>query len=120
MRHNINNFFWRPEKREWQEAKLFILAFLFASVTFLGGYILIMGEQGPAKGLLAIEPLPDYQGSPAEGRESLENGPKQALKAFVASQNGKKYYPSDCPSANKILIENRIWFSSEYEAREAG
>lgn len=39
---------------------------------------------------------------------------------FVASINGKAYYPKGCKSANVIKEENRIWFESAEEAEEEG
>ena len=39
---------------------------------------------------------------------------------FVASRNGKKYYPADCKSANRIKAENRIYFRTAAEAEAAG
>lgn len=48
--------------------------------------------------------------------------PKQGLgqARFMASVNGEKYYPVGCKAAHSIKEENRIWFSSEKEAREMG
>lgn len=43
-----------------------------------------------------------------------------AIKNFMASINGKKYYPAGCKAANSINKENIIWFASEKEAREMG
>ena len=39
---------------------------------------------------------------------------------FVASINGKSYYPKDCPSAKRIKEENIIWFDSAEEAEADG
>lgn len=39
---------------------------------------------------------------------------------FVASINGKNYYPKNCPSAKKIKEENMIWFGSAKEAEVSG
>lgn len=39
---------------------------------------------------------------------------------IVASKNGKKYYWVWCSSAANIKTENRIWFKSEQEAKNAG
>ena len=39
---------------------------------------------------------------------------------FVASINGKAYYPKGCKAANVIKEENRIWFESAKEAEEEG
>lgn len=39
---------------------------------------------------------------------------------FLASRNGSKYYPLECPGASRIKEENKVWFSSEEEAINAG
>ncbi len=39
---------------------------------------------------------------------------------FLASKNGKKYYPVGCKSANRIKTENRVFFESQGEAERAG
>ncbi len=39
---------------------------------------------------------------------------------MIASKNGSKYYPADCPAASRIKAENRIQFNSAKEAKEAG
>ena len=41
-------------------------------------------------------------------------------EAFVASRSGKKYYPSNCGSANRIKPENKIYFDTESEAETKG
>lgn len=43
-----------------------------------------------------------------------------ALGDFVASINGKNYYPKDCASAKRIKEENTIWFTSAEEAEADG
>ena len=39
---------------------------------------------------------------------------------FVGSINSTKYHWPDCSFAKRISEENRIWFSSEQEAQNAG
>ncbi|MBI5079565.1 hypothetical protein HZB06_02790 [Candidatus Wolfebacteria bacterium] len=39
---------------------------------------------------------------------------------FMASINGKSYYPKDCAAANKIKEENKIWFDTKEEAESQG
>lgn len=39
---------------------------------------------------------------------------------FLASINGKAYYPVNCDAANRIKEENRIWFNSREEAEAEG
>lgn len=40
--------------------------------------------------------------------------------AFVASKNGTKYHFPWCPGAQRIKEENKVWFSSEEEAKKSG
>ena len=70
-------------------------------------------------------PLNAYAGTPNEasfavgvdtGNQSLGS----LTGSFVASKNGKKYYPLSCPSVQRIKQENKIFFSSEAEAKGAG
>ena len=39
---------------------------------------------------------------------------------FVASKQGKKYFPVDCGTAKAIKEENKVYFGSEEEAKGAG
>ncbi len=39
---------------------------------------------------------------------------------FVASKQGKKYFPVDCGTAKAIKEENKVFFGSESEAQAAG
>jgi len=39
---------------------------------------------------------------------------------YLASINGTKYYPRACGSANRINIENRIYFKSTEDATKSG
>ena len=46
---------------------------------------------------------------------------KQAMSgSFVASINGKAYYPANCEAAKRIKEENRIWFENKEEAEAEG
>ncbi len=42
------------------------------------------------------------------------------MRLYVASQNGKTYYPVGCKSAARIKEENRIYFGSVAEASASG
>lgn len=39
---------------------------------------------------------------------------------FIASKQGKKYFPVDCGTAKAIKEENKVYFGSEEEAKSAG
>jgi hypothetical protein len=40
--------------------------------------------------------------------------------AYVASKNGKKYYPIDCAGAKRIKDENKVFFATPAAATAAG
>jgi len=42
------------------------------------------------------------------------------LGSIVASKNGAKYYFTWCSGATRIKEENKVWFESETEAKNAG
>lgn len=39
---------------------------------------------------------------------------------YVASRNGSRYHLPSCSGAQRILEENKVWFSSRAEAESAG
>lgn len=41
-------------------------------------------------------------------------------KRYVASKNGTKYYSRDCGGANRIKLENQIWFKNREDAEKSG
>ena len=59
--------------------------------------------------------LPDSQNNQTAGENNY-----QFSGNFLASINGKAYYPKDCAAANRIKEENRIWFSTKEEAEVQG
>lgn len=45
---------------------------------------------------------------------------KSEEKKYVASRNGKLYYPLDCSGAKRIADKNAIWFANRVEAERSG
>ena len=45
---------------------------------------------------------------------------KKTSAHFFASKNGTVYYPLACPSGDRVIEENRIYFETEDEAQNAG
>jgi len=41
-------------------------------------------------------------------------------KMYLASKNGKLYYPVDCPGAKRIAEKNIIWFNTSAQAELSG
>ncbi|MCF7833945.1 MAG: hypothetical protein K9M40_01575 [Candidatus Pacebacteria bacterium] len=69
-----------------------------------------------------FEPILGTSLGPIEGKDlelklvSLSN----SNKSYFASKKGKKYYPVGCSAGKSIKIENRVYFSTEAEAKKAG
>ena len=63
----------------------------------------------------------DYDGN-LQIDESKSNSANTVIEkgAFVASKNGTKYYPSNCSSVSRIKEENKVYFNTEQEAKNAG
>jgi len=59
--------------------------------------------------------LPDSDSS-----QVIDANNYKILGNFLASINGKAYYPKDCAAANRIKEENRIWFNTKEEAELQG
>lgn len=56
-----------------------------------------------------------------EANKDSSASKKSAMSGnFVASINGKAYYPANCEAAKRIKEENRIWFVSKEEAEADG
>src|SRR3989344_9366939 len=56
--------------------------------------------------------LPDNSGNQTTGENNYK-----FLGNFMASINGKAYYPKNCSAGNRIKEENKIWFATKEEAR---
>jgi len=54
------------------------------------------------------------------GKTPQLGGSAAKLGAIVASKNGTKYHFPWCSGALRIKDENKIWFTSEDEAKSAG
>ena len=59
--------------------------------------------------------IPKNEGDTAQ---TISITPKEKL--YVASKNGKLYYPSSCKGANRIKEENRVWFDTREDAEKSG
>lgn len=44
----------------------------------------------------------------------------EAIKNFVASKKGTKYHLSTCPGAKQMNEDNKVYFSTEAEAKASG
>ena len=76
-------------------------------------------EQGVHDMETTKQPSPAPQKLSASAHGSLPDSSLQT-GSIVVSKNGTKYHFPWCSGAKRIKEENKIWFNSEQEAREAG
>lgn len=69
-----------------------------------------------------LERIKREQEEAAKAEESgkEEKGSEGGEEGFVASKDGKKFYPADSAAGKKIKDENRVHFATAEEAEEAG
>lgn len=99
-----------------------ILYLLIMLLVALGSFFL--GRFSRELNLMSIEEI-GKNNQPAQTISSDqikvgENSEIVTQKNYVASKNGKNYYPVNCKGANRIKQENMIWFGSEEEAEASG
>lgn len=77
---------------------------------------------GPGVTLQAVS-LPQAAATQA-GLQNLadmsKSSPNASIGAIFGSKNGTKYYWATCSGSSRIKEENKVFWSSEEEAREAG
>lgn len=97
--------------KKWQKAIMIgLTVFLLISLAFISGLEIGANFFKRPPIIIKSEPLEIDQDSPY----SKTGG------AFVASVNGKYYYPVGCSYANRIKPENQIFFQTEAEAQNRG
>lgn len=96
---------------------LLILTVIFVGVASFGlGCLYRIGE---TKEEISIEKV---ENSLDGGEKMIYNDidSNEAEKRYVASKNGTKYYSRDCGGANRIKLENQIWFKNREDAEKSG
>lgn len=79
--------------------------------------------ESSAKKVAGTDAKKKYDGSSADAdamRADASEGTKNVVEKFVGSSSSKKYHRLDCRYAQKIKPENRIYFSSEEDAKSEG
>ena len=61
-----------------------------------------------------------YMPAPAATASESASAASNAGEAYVASKNGKKYYPASCAGAANIKDENKVYFATDTAAQAAG
>ncbi len=111
VKENIKGFI----DSEWLDEAFWIVLVIFVAI---GAFSLGMRHQRELH--LEQNPITISEDNRvvAAWQDYIKN--KKSTAEFFASRNGTVYYPLACPSGNRILEENRVYFSTEDEARSAG
>jgi len=92
-------------------------------VVGFGGYQAINGSKKPdqeAKAINIVKADDETKNIPQEEKTQEEQGTITEKSSFIASKNGKRYFPTSCGSAQTIKSENAVYFESESLAELAG
>lgn len=104
---------------------------LVATASFFLGRLSVGGKVGWREGGGGVAMVPvgmTYTGSAAATGQTAKIPTRDAVSdvlvsdasTYVASRSGTKYHHRDCAGAKRIKEENRIYFTTEAEARAAG
>lgn len=115
--------FWRNNEREIILAVGVLLAVLIAF-----GAGILAGNRRENKPPAIEEPkIEETISALRQNLETFKNEDEKqprsdtaAAKNFVASKNGKYYYPLDCAGVKKIKEENKIYFTTKEQAEQKG
>lgn len=105
----------------------FFVAVVIVLVAFssfgLGRLSSLEGKKSPIiiEKNLSFSPVLDGKNQIKNLSDNKTNKTKEiSPKLFVASKFGTRYYLSWCGGVSRIKEENKVWFSSEDEAKKAG
>ncbi len=111
----LNNFKQTVKKHE-SDIFLTVIILSIALVSFGAGLLIDFSEDNQS--IIIQNPTASIQQSLTNECQISEESNKQ--NKFIGSVNSNKYHWPDCPWAKKIGEQNRIWFDSEQEAKNAG
>lgn len=127
-----NSYYLLKERTDRKFGADFFTVLVIAGVAFAGfGLGRLSALEGKKKPIL-IEKNLSLSGANANTDKGKLEGNQTSLKktqimsssgsgkSFVASKSGKKYYLPWCGGVSRIKEENKIWFTSESEAKKAG
>ena len=100
-------------------------SFLWSEQTFLAGLLCLVGIFSYQLGQSSVEVTNDTEANQQNQAGIIfSNAPKPTIPTdvvpVVASSGGTKYHKLDCPGADSIKEDNKIYFNSLQEAKAAG
>ena len=108
---NIKHF---SEKKSFQT---FFFVLVIVSIAFVS---FGLGMEYERSSYLSAHPIGIERNREIISKWKKLDSERISTARFFASKNGGKYYPILCDAGKRIKEENRIYFSHEEEARDAG
>ncbi len=88
--------------------------------SFALGRLSISDSYNQADNMAQVEPKALIEDAEVNKADILPINQSQTEKRYVASKNGKMYYPLGCGGAKRIKKENEVWFKTAEEAEKSG
>lgn len=112
----------------------YIIHLIIVGISIIIGFFLGLGfgmeeKREISKKISILDPLPPqiptftthYGQEAVSAPQQSQAVPKSTpTGSFVGSKSGKTYYPAGCGGINRIKPENRVYFTSEEIAQQAG
>ena len=90
--------------------RILIILLAFTSIFILGR----LSKKPVNPGIIVEYPEINFNKNYEKNNKEGKNG------NYFASSKGKKYYPLGCSAGKSLKLENRIYFTTEEEAKRAG
>jgi hypothetical protein len=110
-------YLWEKSKKQWRKGLILLGIVLIELYSSLIWSKMLRREVSTLQILpaLATFPAPVESISAPKPSDSQNEG-----KAFVASKQGKYYYPSNCSKARTLSIKNMLYYKDKMTAEAAG
>ena len=112
----VNNIPELQMSRKTRDYTIILVLVLLGAISFGLGRLSAIKPVSVPVTLCASEPGPTLEASAV----SADLKASQNTSQYVGSKNGTVYHLPWCGGAERILEENKVWFSTKKEAEQAG
>jgi hypothetical protein len=103
---------------------LFVILGVGGSSFVLGRLSVVPVQAASDQGIQIIHMDNTQSGYQTHSKKSIASSDTPSLetagKNYVASKNGKLYYPVSCSGAKRIATKNQVWFKNSSDAETSG
>ena len=106
--------------RKGQDVILVVTVVLLGVVSF--GLGRMSGDHASLQPITVYIPVEQVSDSALQTGSAVQGGEGgyEMQKNYVASKSGAVYHLPSCPGAQRIKDENKVWFTTQEDARAAG